>query len=324
MPWPGVIRTRSDKYDGLTVTPLLFPHPDQVAGSHAWNQHFTQGFFGLERLAPDWRTGTQLMPNDAMAVHIAGTMQRTLPLVDIPEAGESEEAGENDDAPAEVDDGVGRISEQPINVMVIADIDFAHDQFFAFYRNVGRQFSEEFAILSQLENTQFAANIVDNLTGQTDFASLRTKQPQSRPLTMIKDALQVSQLEFDAIIQQKKGEADATVAELEQAFQDKLVAIDQREDLDANARNQLKAQEQQVGRRMLDQQIEQITIEVEREERRIQAQRNSKIDDVKQTIVMFAWVIPTVILLTLAIAVLSLRQQRERIEIPASRTRGQS
>ena len=90
--------------------------------------------------------------------------EATLPLIDIPEP-TSDEESDGSETEAKADDGLGQESAQAINVIVIADLDFAHDQFFVFYRNVGGQFSDDLAILSQLENIQFAANATDSLTG---------------------------------------------------------------------------------------------------------------------------------------------------------------
>ena len=321
LPWPGIVRSMTDMPAGLSHTPLLKPNPEHIAGTHAWSDHFSQGFFGLQQQNPDWRSGQQLMLQDAMAMHITGTMKRTLPLIDVPEPTGDEES-DGSDTEAKADDGLGQESPQAINVIVIADLDFAHDQFFVFYRNVGGQFSDDLAILSQLENIQFAANATDSLTGELAFAQLRTKQPQRRSLEVIKAKLEASQLEIDMALQEAKQEANETIQTMRDEFEAKLDAIDQRADLDSNAKRQLKANEEQAGKRILESQIRDINIKVDREARKAKAKRNASVMSVRDIVLTMVIAIPSVVLLALAAAVFSLRQQRERIEIPESRARG--
>ena len=89
-----------------------------------------------------------------------------------------------------------------------------------------------------------------------------------------------------------KQEADATIQTMRDEFQAKLDAIDQRVDLIVMKRQ--LANEQQTGQRILEKQIEEINIKVDREARKAKAQRNKSVLSVRDTILLMVIAIPSV------------------------------
>jgi ABC-type uncharacterized transport system involved in gliding motility auxiliary subunit len=91
----------------------------------------------------------------------------------------------------------------PINVIVMADSDIFDDRFWVRVENLyGRRVAAPFA-----DNSAFVLNAVENLTGNNDLITLRTRATNDRPFTVVKKL----QADAQARFQQK---ADALQAKL--------------------------------------------------------------------------------------------------------------
>jgi len=105
--------------------------------------------------------------------------------------------GETESAP-EIKQSTG-----PINVIVMADSDIFDDRFWVRVENLyGHHVAAPFA-----DNAAFVLNAVENLTGNNDLISLRTRATNDRPFTVVKKL----QADAQARFQQK---ADALQAKL--------------------------------------------------------------------------------------------------------------
>lgn len=107
------------------------------------------------------------------------------------------------EARAPADEKFLKTSASPINVIVVADTDILADKFWVRFQNfLGMQMPQAFA-----NNADFLINAVDNLGGNDDLISLRSRGEYSRPFT---------------VVQQIKKDAEAKFRDREQELQTKL------------------------------------------------------------------------------------------------------
>lgn len=102
-------------------------------------------------------------------------------------------------------------AKQPINVMVVADVDFVYDRMWLTQSN----FFGEQVVMPVANNADFIINSLENLAGSASLAGLRGRGSSYRPFTLVEN-LQV--------------EAERQFRAKEQALQDELKQLQQRID----------------------------------------------------------------------------------------------
>jgi ABC-type uncharacterized transport system involved in gliding motility auxiliary subunit len=100
-------------------------------------------------------------------------------------------------------------SEEPINVIVVADTDLLQDRFWVQVQNF---FGQRIGIPNSGNGT-FVTNALDNLTGSNDLISVRSRAGYSRPFTLLR------------VLQQ---EAEQQFRQKEQALQEHLKATERK------------------------------------------------------------------------------------------------
>ncbi len=103
----------------------------------------------------------------------------------------------------------------PINVIVMADSDIFDDRFWVRVENLyGKRVAAPFA-----DNAAFVLNAVENLTGNSDLISLRTRATNDRPFTVVKKLQAQAQARFQQeadALQAKLADTQNRLRELEQ------------------------------------------------------------------------------------------------------------
>ena len=217
------------------------------------------------------------------------------------------------------------MSDKPVRVILVADTDFAHNEFFALYRNVDNRFSADAVkFLSELRNVQFISNMVDSLAGETGYLELRTRRPQARPLSELVKVLDDAQLAFRDAETKAQTSAEGKIKKLKDDFESRLKAIEGKEGLDENAKSQLRAQVQRSAQRQLDAD----TVAVERDRdlaiRAASIVREREVQAVRGRVRTMALGIPSAVLAIIALLVWGRRRRGELLTIPSSRQRGNS
>ena len=330
LPFPGAILVAEGKPESLKVTPLLLPTANAKWGRHQFTDYFTQGFQGMQQTQPK-----RFLPGDAsrrpaLAVEITGIMPSAYPKIDpkaLPAPAAPVAGGTPAATPAPTEEPVkktGVPSAKPIRVIVVADTDFAINQIFDLYRNAGNQLSrDELTVLRNLRNVQFIANAVDALASDESFLALRTRRPQARPLSRIQDVM----VETDKV-RRDQLEAAASTAETEvnkaqENYRKATEKIDAQSDLDANAKEQLKAEVERDANRKLQKNLSDIENQREVAARDAEIIQDGTINRHLLSVKWFAVGIPGFVMLVLVLGVASLRLRSERSHIPASRKRRQ-
>lgn len=339
LPWPGRIDVIANKPKDITVTPLIRPVPTARFGQHDFNAHVERGWGGLQpKQSPGRYTPSVAEAPPVLAVHIRGTMPSAYPkpdparpkvatpVVDAKEdaAKPEGEAKPEEAKPAETqfEERVGVPSAKPVNVVVVADVDFAHDFIYGFYRNQGGNYSrDDLVFLKDLRNVQFAMNAVDELIGENELVAVRNKIPRLRKLDALEEAFARTQAARNASIETAQKKAEDSFEEAKAKLEREVQAIEAREDLDEFTKANLIESRRRVGQTKVEATNNQANRELQQAIERAKSDQRSEIIAVRSWIRVAALAIPSVILSALALVLLLRRVIRERTNIPAARAR---
>ena len=106
-------------------------------------------------------------------------------------------------------------SAQPVSVIVVADTDMLADSFWLrMQTSMGVRVPTPFA-----DNGNFIVNAIDNLGGNSDLISLRSRGSSSRPFTVVEQIQKDAEAQFrskERALQEKLQETEKKIAELQQ------------------------------------------------------------------------------------------------------------
>jgi ABC-type uncharacterized transport system involved in gliding motility auxiliary subunit len=198
-----------------TVTPLLQtgPNSGMIDAEAVMIVRDPRGL--LESFKPEAK---QLM----LAARISGKVKSAypggvIPTNDEPKAGAD---GESATPPAESKPSAPRAnhveeSAQPISVVVVADTDLLADNFWLRMQDsMGVRVPAPFA-----DNANFIVNALDNLGGNSDLISLRSRGGSTRPFTVVEQIQKDAEARFrdkERKLQERMQETEKKIAELQQ------------------------------------------------------------------------------------------------------------
>ena len=271
------------------------------------------GYFSLVRASP---LGPQLNPSpprnqddrDYVVAARVRTVDSAPPGADAARA--VEEATAEDAVPVgdigETEEAVARASpsEGPVDMIVIADLDFIGDQFFAIREQApgGLNF----------DNVTFFLNAIDTLVGDDSFIELRSRRARHRTLERVEaqTAQFIDQRTHDE--QQAEQEAEEALTQAQARLNERVEALESREDIDAQTMQIMVRNLEEVENRRL--QVLSTNIETEKAAK-IQASRESMESQIRQiqtTIKTFAILLPPIPVFLVGVAIWIRRQKRER------------
>jgi ABC-2 type transport system permease protein len=326
-PFPGAINVADEKPATINVKVLAKPVPSGRWGSHGFTEHVSSNMFGQpQQQKVNFDRAGSAVSIPALAVEITGRMPSAFPEADPsarteepkdPAAPDADQAG-----PPKPVEKVGVPSAKDIHVVAIADLDFAHDLFFQFYRNQDDQLSkDERRFLLDIRNVQFMANVVDALAGDQDFLALRRQRAQPRPLQKLEDLRLVTESKKHEQEEKALAEFEKAKEQAQNDMNDKLRKISEREDVDEGAKADLVEHARQAEQRKFDQQVAAIQTKKDKEDNKAKADQRRTIAQERRVVRWLVLFIPSAILATLVAFVFVQRLARERSHIPASRKR---
>lgn len=143
-----------------------------------------------------------------LAARISGPAETAYPE-GPPAPASGEEASDEDQAPEQIQ------STDAINVIVVADVDLLHEQFWARRQNLlGNQI-----VVASASNADLVVNALENLTGSNDLISIRSRGESSRPFTRVAEIRREAELKYRRKEQQlldRLEQAEQALLELEQ------------------------------------------------------------------------------------------------------------
>ncbi len=147
---------------------------------------------------------------------------------------------------APVDENFTAKSPSPINVIVIADTDILADRFWVRYENfLGMQMPQAFA-----NNADFLINAIDNLGGNDDLISLRSRGKYSRPFVVVQQIRRNAESRFrdrERALQTKLKETETKMQQLQQQREEGgkyLLSPEQKKEIDLFRKEQLKTRKE--------------------------------------------------------------------------------
>ena len=198
-----------------------------------------------------------------------------------------------------------------VNAVIVADIDLMGEQFFELRRRGIENLN--------FDNVTFLLNAVDELAGDNAFIALRKRRPKERTLEAVEAKTRAYETQRLEEIRKAEATADARLKEAQDRLDRAVHQIEQRNDLDDQAKQVMIDNVQAIENRRLK--VAQTTIEDEKQ-RQIddsRADMESSIRGIQNTIKLMAVILPPIPAVLLFLFVSLKRLARERIGVSADR-----
>jgi ABC-2 type transport system permease protein len=203
-----------------------------------------------------------------------------------------------------------------VNAVIVADIDLMGEQFFELRRRGIENLD--------FDNVTFLLNAVDELAGDPSFIALRKRRPKHRTLEAVEAKTRAYETERLEGMRLAEATADTRLKEAQARLDAAVRVIQQRTDLDDQAKQVMISNVQAVENRRL--QVARSTIEDEKQ-RQIDSSRadmENSIRGIQNTIKLMAVVLPPIPAVLLFVLVSVRRLARERIGVPVDRLVGEN
>jgi ABC-2 type transport system permease protein len=205
------------------------------------------------------------------------------------------------------------------NVVVVADLDLFHDQFFQL-RERGGDVDGDGLIDLRFDNVTFLLNLVDSLAGDDRFIELRKRQPKFRRLTWMDEATEEARETAEKERTKANETAEKELEEAQKALDEAVAAIKGRTDLDETTKEVMVRSAEEAENRRLDVKEAKIEREKAKTLNRIDTNRKRKEDEVQDRVRILAVALPPGPVLLLAALIFARRRRREAESIPKSRS----
>jgi ABC-2 type transport system permease protein len=279
--YPGHVESGAG--EGMTYSPLI--QTGQFSGRFPYFQLVQRNFLGasLNRNLPH--------RPDPMTYTVAAEVQQT-PKPD----GEPKKEGEA----AETEAGAKR----PLHAIFVADVDFVSEQFFEI-RKLGPG-------NLNFDNVTFFLNAMDTLVGDESFVALRNRRVRHRTLARVEAQTQ-SYIEQRA--KEEEGaeqKAQEALAAAQRRLDERVGEVQNRDDLDAQTKQIMARNLQEVENRKLDVLKANIDSEKDAEVRASEERMQTQIRRIQSVIRTLAVLLPPIPVFVLGVYIFVRRQQRAR------------
>ena len=276
----------------------------------------TNGYFSLVRGSP---FGPQVNPSPprrqddddyilAARVRFVGTDTAVVP--ENTRGDREDDGDEGAEDTAESDDLTAEPAGE-VDIIVVADLDFVSEQFFAIREQApgGLNF----------DNITFFLNAMDTLLEEDSFIDLRSRRARHRTLERVE--AQTAEYIQQRATEERQAEEDAEQAltDAQQRLNDRVAELQARTDIDAQTKQIMVQNLEEVENRRLS--VLSTNINTEKDTR-IQASREnmeSQVRQIQTSIKTFAILLPPVPVIVLGVVIFARRQRREREGAAAAR-----
>ena len=300
--YPGHIESASA--EGLTYRGLL--QSGSISGRFPYFQMIQRNFLGAQLNRnlphqPDPMTYT-------LAAEVRGTedaAERDEPD-DVVTSGDEPDKDVDEDVDEDADKDVDEDADvaPPLHVITIADLDFISEQFFEI-RRIGPG-------NLNFDNVTFFLNAMDTLVGDESFVALRNRRVRHRTLARVENQTR------DFIVQRTQEESQAefraeqALAAAQRRLDEKVAEVQAREDLDAQTKQIMTRNLEEVENRRLDVLKTNIEAEKDAEIRASEQRMESQIRRIQSSIRTMAVLLPPIPVFLLGVYIFIRRRERER------------
>ena len=205
----------------------------------------------------------------------------------------------------------GDTDDNPLDVIIVADLDFVGDQFFA----IRAQGPEDL----NFDNVTFFLNAMDTLLGDDSFIELRSRRARHRTLERVEaqtaDFIDRRREEE----RQAETEAEEALSQAQARLDERVEALRNRTDIDVQTMQIMVRNLEEVENRRLDVLSTNIEAEKENKVRASRERMESQVRQIQTTIRTFAILLPPVPVFLVGVAILVRRQRRAHEGAAAAR-----
>ncbi len=202
-------------------------------------------------------------------------------------------------------------TEGPLNLVVVADIDFISEQFF--------QIREVAPGNLNFDNVTFFLNAMDSLLEDDSFIGLRSRRARHRTLERVeaRTAEFVEQRTLDE--QQAEEEAEQALTDAQNRLNERVAEVQNRTDIDAQAKQIMARNLEEVENRVLSVQSANIEREKDTKNRASLERMETQIRQIQNNIKTYAILLPPVPVFAWGVWIFVRRRRREREGAAAAR-----
>ena len=323
--YPGFLLPVDDDDAGIEFEPLL--RSGVVSGQSGYFTLVQQTFFGPSMVPNPTRQQDELDFILAARVRSAGPAGSDPPPTgsDEPdsvepesdETADGEETADEETQDEESQEGEDDtpespwVTEGPLNLVVVADLDFISEQFF--------QIREVAPGNLNFDNVTFFLNAMDSLLEDDSFIGLRSRRARHRTLERVEaqTAEFVEQRTLDE--QQAEEEAEQALTDAQNRLNERVAEVQNRTDIDAQAKQIMARNLEEVENRRLSVLSTNIETEKDTKNRASLERMETQIRRIQSTIKTFAILLPPVPVFAWGMWTFVRRQRREREGAAAAR-----
>jgi ABC-2 type transport system permease protein len=236
-------------------------------------------------------------------------------------SGNGADDGSDDSSDSEKSEKKAGPKESDINVVLVADIDMLHREFFRL-REQGS--IPEAGIRFDFDNVTFVLNVLDSLAGDDRFLTIRKRRPAHRTLTRIEAGTEEARRDTAETIEKLRDEYQETEEAEDKTVKDKVDKLRERLEKQNIPSQEVLirvAMAEQDANRRKQTKLEQLEQKRDREINRIETETALKIRKLQDTYKLWAVLLPPIPPLLVALIVFFTRRMREREGVARSRLR---